>query len=69
MLGIDATIRTKQLPPCCGRSAGKHRFGTRIYRYEGKRYCSRSCMEAVADKDIARPVFAAPNLMKFPSAR
>ena len=69
MPGIDSTMRTKQLPPCCERPACKQRFGTRVYRYEGKRYCSRNCMEAIADKDIGRPVFAAPNLMKFPSAR
>jgi hypothetical protein len=32
-------------------------LGTRIFHYEAKRYCCRSCLDAGAAAEVSRPLF------------
>lgn len=41
----------------CDRCDGD--IGLRIYHFEGKRYCSRECMNAGAAREMGRPLFEA----------
>jgi hypothetical protein len=44
------------------------RISLRIFHYDGKRYCCRSCFEFGAPTQIARPIFEAkpfPSEMAF----
>jgi hypothetical protein len=37
---------------CCGAD-----FGTRIFHFEAKRYCCRTCLDTGVASEVSRPLF------------